>query len=87
MIKKSKPPKIDLLVVLLRKVEVLEMFQRKPNTMVLVGVEHEEQFFSTFGFSKVCHPDTWDEHEGVERATRNALIYLIQHYHLRPSLR
>lgn len=83
-VKKTKPPKINLLDVLEEKVRITETFQRRPNTMVRIRVDHDGQIFCVLGFSKVCHPDKWDECRGVRIAVRDALIYLIQHYHLRP---
>lgn len=84
--KKQKEPKINLLATLRTKVEITEIFQRRPSTMVRIQVQHGDQLFATFGFSKASHPDKWSELKGMEIARDHALIYLIQTYHLRPEL-
>lgn len=82
--KRQKAQKVDLLDVLRGRVYVINIFQRRPYTMVQIEVPHDGQVFKTFGFSKVSHPDRWDPELGAWWAITNALIYLIQHYHLRP---
>lgn len=53
------------------------VFQDRPWTFVHLEVEYRGMVeLETFGFSKVCHPDEWDEESGVFMATQKALYKL-----------
>ena len=52
------------------------VYQDRPWTFVKFEVTFIDVMMETYGFSKVCRPDKWDEEYGIELAITKALYKL-----------
>ena len=59
-------------IVLLACEQVGPMLQCRPNTAILMQLEHIDKTYEACGFSKVCWPDRWDPVRGYGLALEKA---------------
>lgn len=49
-----------------------EIWQKRPNTVALIGLWYNDVYFFDFGFTKVRYPDKWDAERGKQLAVHKA---------------
>jgi hypothetical protein len=72
----KKQRKRKLIALLYETIYARRVWQERPNTFVKFRVKvppSGKENFETFGFSKVCQPDEWDDEYGIELAEKKAM--------------
>ena len=65
---------LKALIIELRTWDILECWQKQPYTAVRMVLDGTDGF----GFSKVSHPDDWDEVFGKDLATKKAAAHIVK---------